>query len=477
MTAVEVSSPPMKEFADSRTPLNTGLRWATGIVVGLVMWFIHIPDLNIRQEHGAALILATIVLWLLRAAPQGVVALLFVATAILLKVSEGETLLKQAWTSSQIWFVFASFGFGYMIADTSLGERLTSGLLRYFSRSFWSFGFFTIVSGTIFSLIGMAGDFARVGILYPVIAVAGTTMGAAKREASTKAMAMMILGVGQPTLMYVFNGLWLNQTFLGLDQETLGYVGWTTHFAVPSLAISVLSLIAIRFLFPADIKIPADVSRRKLESLGPLTGTEWRTLGFIGLAMVLWLTSTWTGLNAGWIALGVFVLMLLPGIGVMTFQEFTNRMNWNIIFFLTGAFAVGALIGELKLAPIIEQWLVPTQLPNNPYVLAIVASLLSMLIHLFTGDAASAMAVTVPVFHHAAVSYGLSPLVYGFVAYMSIFSQYFFLYQAAGVLFAYGYGLFTQRDIFKFGLASVVTTVLGLGVIGVFYWQVTGMLH
>ena len=110
MTAVEVSSAPLTNSPDSRTPLNTGLRWALGILVGLVMWFIHIPDLSVRQEHGAALILATIVLWLLRAAPQGVVALLFVATAILLKVSDGETLLRQAWTSSQIWFVFASFG-------------------------------------------------------------------------------------------------------------------------------------------------------------------------------------------------------------------------------------------------------------------------------------------------------------------------------------------------------------------------------
>jgi di/tricarboxylate transporter len=477
MTAVEVSRPPAADSPDSRTPLDTGLRWAAGIAVGLVVWFIQLPDLNVRQEHGAALILGTIVLWLLRAAPQGVVALLFVATAIFSRVSEGETLLRQAWTSSQIWFVFASFGFGYMIADTSLGERLTSGLLRYFSRSFWSFGLFTIISGTIFSIIGMAGDFARVGILYPVIAVAGTTLPAARRQASTRAMAMMILGVGQPTLMYVFNGLWLNQTFLGLAQQKLSYLGWIAHFTVPSLAISVLSLIAIRILFPADIKIPADVSRSRLENLGPITATEWRTLGFIGLAIALWLTSSWTGLDAGWIALGVFVLMLLPGIGVMNFQDFTHRMNWNIIFFLTGAFAVGALIKELRLAPVIEHWLVPSQLPNNPFVLGIVASLLSMLIHLFTGDAASAMAVTVPVFSHTALSYGLSPLVYGFTAYMSIFSQYFFLYQAAGVLFAYGYGLFTQKDIFKFGLASLVTTALGLGVIGVFYWQVTGMLH
>ncbi|WP_160148803.1 SLC13 family permease [Amycolatopsis alkalitolerans] len=477
MTAVDLSRPATTTSPDSRTPLNTGLRWAAGITVGLVVWFIHIPDLNVRQEHGAALILATIVLWLLRAAPQGVVALLFVVTAILSGVSDGETLLRPSWTSSQIWFVFASFGFGYMIADTSLGERLTSRLLRYFSRSFWSFGLFAIVSGTVFSVIGMAGDFARVGILYPVIAAAGATMKGLRREASTRAMAMMILGVGQPTLMYVFNGFWLNQTFLGLAQEKLSYVGWFTHFMVPSLAVSVLGLIAIRILFAADIKIPADISRSKLESLGRLTPAEWRTMGFIGLAIALWLTSSWTGLDAGWIALSVFVLMLLPGIGVMNFQDFTRRMNWNIIFFLTGAFALGALIKELHLAPIVEHWLVPSQLPNNPFVLGIVASLLSMLIHLFTGDAASAMAVTVPVFHHAAVMYGLNPLVYGFVAYMSIFSQYFFLYQAAGVLFAYGYGLFTQKDIFKFGLASVITTSLGLGVVGVFYWQVTGMLH
>lgn len=71
MTTVDFFSPSLTSPQGSRTPLNTGLRWAAGIVVGLLVWFIRIPDLSARQEHGAALILATIVLWLLRGAPQG----------------------------------------------------------------------------------------------------------------------------------------------------------------------------------------------------------------------------------------------------------------------------------------------------------------------------------------------------------------------------------------------------------------------
>lgn len=467
----------MPGIHETRSAADTALRWSVGVVLGLAMWFIHIPGLNPHQQHGAALALATIAWWLLGVAPQGVVALLFIVLVILLGVLPGPALLAQAWTSSQIWFVLASFGFGFVIADTSLGERLTSGLLRYFSRSFWMFGVFIMLAGGLLSLAGMAGDFGRMGILYPMVAVAGASISVARRAHSTRAMAMMILGVGQPTLMYVFNGFWLNQTFLGLDHEKLNYVGWITHFTVPSMVLSALNLIAIRFLFPADIEIPAEVSKERLAELDPVSAREWRALAFLGLALILWITSIWTGLDAGWIALGVFVLMLLPGIGVMSFSDFAGRMNWNIVFFLTGAFALGSLLGKLKLAPIIEHWLVPSHLPHNAYILGLVVSIWSMLIHLFAGDAASTMAVTVPVFHHAAVAYGLSPLVYGFIAYMSIFTQYFFLYQAAGTLFAYGYGMFSQRDVLKFGLASVVTTAFGLGIVSVFYWQLTGMLH
>jgi di/tricarboxylate transporter len=472
-----VSYPAVPGAQETRSAVDTALRWAAGVALGLALWFIRVPQLTPHQQHGAALALATIAWWLLGVAPQGVIALLFIVLVILLRVLPSQALLAQAWTSSQIWFVLASFGFGFMIADTSLGERLTSGLLRYFSRSFWLFGIFIMLAGGLLSLAGMAGDFGRMGILYPMVAVAGASLSAARRASGTKAMAMMILGVGQPTLMYVFNGFWLNQTFLGLDHEHLDYVGWITHFTVPSMVLSALNLLAIRFLFPADIEIPAEVSRQRLADLAPMSAREWRTLGFLGLALILWITSIWTGLDAGWIALGVFALMLLPRIGVMQFGDFAARMNWNIVFFLTGAFALGSLLGKLKLAPVVEHWLVPAHLPHNPYVLGLLVSVWSMLIHLFAGDAASTMAVTVPVFHHAAVIYGLSPLVFGFIAYMSIFTQYFFLYQAAGTLFAYGYGMFSQRDVLKFGVASVATTAIGLGVVSVFYWQITGMLH
>lgn len=473
-----VSYPTTVSGADeTRSTVDTALRWAAGAALALVIWFAAIPDLSVTQRHGASLALATIVWWLLGVAPQGVVALLFVVLVILLRILPAQALLAQAWTSSQIWFVLASFGFGFVIAETTLGERLTSGLLRYFSRSFFSFGIFIMLAGGLLSLAGMAGDFGRMGILYPMVAVAGASVNAARRAGSTRAMAMMILGVGQPTLMYFFNGFWLNQTFLGLDHQHLDYVGWITHFTVPSMVLSALNLIAIRFLFPADIEIPAEVSRQRLAGLGPVSAREWRTLGFLCLALILWITSIWTGLDAGWIALGVFVLMLLPRVGVLSFSDYAGKMNWNIVFFLTGAFALGSLVGKLKLAPVVEHWLVPAHLPHNAYVLGLLVSVWSMLIHLFSGDAASSMAVTVPVFHHAAVSYGLNPLVYGFIAYMSIFTQYFFLYQAAGTLFAYGYGMFSQKDVFKFGVASVFTTALGLGVVSVLYWQVTGMLH
>lgn len=62
------------------------------------------------------------------------------------------------------------------------------------------------------------------------------------------------------------------------------------------------------------------------------------------------------------------------------------------------------------------------------------------------------------------------------IAYMSIFSQYFFIFQRAGVVFAYRYGMFTARHVFRLGVASFVYTALALGVLGVVCWRLLGML-
>jgi di/tricarboxylate transporter len=465
------------ESAEAERSWSSSLvRWGVGLAAGLALWFAPLPGLSPKAEHGAALIVATVLWWLLRAAPQGVIGLLFVALVILLGVDASGPLLTQAWTSSNIWFVFASFGFGLVVANTSLGERMTYGLLRYFTRSFWGFGLFVIVAGAVLSFIGMAGDFGRMGILLPMIGVVAGAASRAGRVQSTKAMAMMMLAVNQPTLMYVYNGFWLNQTFLGLAHQRLDYLGWITHFLVPSLLVSLLGLVAVRILFPDRIEVPREVCDERLRALGPLGAQDYRLLGFLALAVVLWVTSTWTHLDPGWIALVVMVLMLIPEAGVVRFQDFLASINWNIVFFLTGAFALGSLVKDLHLAGTVERLIVPSSLPHDPIVFGLFVSVWSMIIHLFAGDAASSMAVTVPVFTHAAASFHLNPLPYGFIAYMSIFSQYFFIFQGAGVVFAYGYGMFTARDVFKLGVASFVYTALALGVLGVVYWRLLGML-
>jgi di/tricarboxylate transporter len=457
--------------------LHWSIRWGVGLAVGLILWFVHLPGLAAKPEHGFALIIATMLWWVLGAAAPGLIGILFTAAAILFGLGAGPKILALAWTSSNMWFVFASFGFGMVVAESGLGERITYTILKGFSRSYWMFGFFIIISGALLSFIGMAGDFGRMSIIFPLIVLLGTVAGASGKLQSTKPMAMLLLASGIPTTMYFFNGFWLNATFLGLAHQHVDYVQWIELFLVPSLMASLLGLVAVRLLFPGYISIPPEVTRAKLKELGPLSAKEKKILGFFLLAVVLWGTSVWTHLDSGWIAIGVFALMMIPEFGIVRFDEFVHRVNWNVVFFLSGAFALGGLVGSLGLAKWIGHLILPTHFPHNPYLFGIVVSVLSMVIHLFTGDVASAMAVTVPVFEHAAVTFHFNPLIFAFTAYMSLLTQYFFLFQEAALVFAFAWGLFTQRDVLKLGIAQFIYTPIAVGLLSVFYWHLIGVLY
>lgn len=98
-------------------------------------------------------------------------------------------------------------------------------------------------------------------------------------------------------------------------------------------------------------------------------------------------------------------------------------------------------------------------------------------LHIPLGSLGTTQALAVPSLAAYGPTVGMSNILLSIVAYMSIVGQFFFVYQNAALVAGQGFGLWTPKDILKFGVAMFFVTPIVLGVILYPWWTHMGWIH
>lgn len=259
---------------------------------------------------------------------------------------------------------------------------------------------------------------------------------------------------------------------------SVNYGTWLAWFFVPSLVFSLVSFFVIYFLFmpPRGEHFDVKAEREEFKKLGPITGQEMKTIAWLVGTVMLWATGPWTGIGAGWVAILVAAGMMLPGIGLVSFKQFAQGTNWNVVFMLMGILAIGDL-SSTGFAHWIWSHILPATMPHNPMLALMTISAMAELLHIPLGSLGTSMALAVPSLSAYGQTIGMSKELVSFVTYVTVVGQYFFSYQNAGLIFGLAYGLWKASDVFKYGLVMFVATPLTLGVLLYPWWLHMGWIH
>jgi di/tricarboxylate transporter len=247
---------------------------------------------------------------------------------------------------------------------------------------------------------------------------------------------------------------------------------------VPSLVFTLVSFAVIYLLFapPRGEHFDVKVNKEQLRKLGPLTRLEIKTIAWLLVTVVLWSTGSVTGIPAGFVAILAAASMMLPGIGLVTFKQFAENTNWNVVFMLMGILAIGDL-GSTGFAQWIWGHILPTTLPHNAPLSLVIISFLVEVLHIPLGSLGTSMALAVPSLSAYGQTLGMSKELVSFVTFTSVSGQYFFSYQNAGLIFGAGYGLWKAKDILKYGAVMFFVTPLTLGVLLYPWWVLMGWIQ
>ena len=180
---------------------------------------------------------------------------------------------------------------------------------------------------------------------------------------------------------------------------------------------------------------------------------------------------TRTGLKAAHVMVVLVSLFFVPGINLMSLEKL-NKLNIWIIFFVTGALAVGICSGPSGFGVLAEEKLLPILTGVGDYGRVLLSYTFGVLANFLMTPlgAQSAFELLIGNMLYGA---GLDPIS-GMMSFQMGLEMYLFPYEVAMVLFFFGLGYMETKSTIKmFAVRMVVSFVLMFLVAG--YWDLIGL--
>ena len=447
-----------------------------GILLCVVLCLIPIEGLTREGQLCLGLTLMTVVWWATQVAQSGYVSGVYLMLLCLFKVAEPSVIFA-GWTGSTIWLVAGAYLIASAVRSSGLGERLSYAFILRFVRGWRSIILSVFALTFILSLL-IPHPWPRAFLIMSVMAVVIRSANVPKKDAVIIGFTVFAASV-PVSLIFITGDATINPLAASYAGDPVSFIRWLTVMGVPAIILSVLTLILILVFFKpsAPVTINMDEVRAAQAKLGKMSKREIRTLVWVVIAVVLWLTNGITGLDIGWITLIVAMAMSLPVVGEVLQPKDWGEVPVHVMVFLTAAIAIGKVGGVTGMNAWLADTLLPASMPANPILLALIIALLSVVIHMFMGSVIAVMGVTIPAFLTFAQGSGIAPLAIIGMVYLSVAGHYLLPFHHLNMLVGQGEenGMYTQKETIKMSLPLLIAVLVTV-VISVGWWSVLGLI-
>ena len=471
----------------------------TGIIVGIVIYMIPISNLSQGGHIALALTLMTVLFWAFQIAQPAYISCVFLTLIIIFGVVpapnaatlEGAKLLTanatataqtafNSWRGQNLWLIVGAYLIAAAVQTSGLGQRIAYNYMLRFVSNFKSIIVGVFILTLILSLF-IPHPWPRALMIMSVMAVIIKSSNIPKEDGIKIGFTVFAASV-PVSLIFMTGDATIN--ILAADYAGgLSFVSWFASMGVPALAGSIIALIMILIMFKPtkDITINKDEIREKIKSLGKMTAKETKTLVWIAIAIFLWVTDSLHGVQTGWVALIVGALLAFPVVGGVLTPKDWGTVPMQTLAFLTAAMAIGSVGGATGM----NKWIAETffggisaQTLSNPFVLSLIVTVISIILHMLLGSVIAVMGVALPSILALTNSMGLNPVVPTLIAYFAIASHYIFPFQHLNMLVgsAEDAGGYSQKETIKMGLPYTAVVFVVTVLVMVPWFKITGKL-
>jgi anion transporter len=378
-----------------------------GLILAIVLaigFYLLPTGLNHTQQLTLAVAVLTVALWVCNVLPIELTAILFSVLIAIFKILPPAKAFA-GFADVTPWFMVAVLMFGVAVTDTGLGTRLSYSLSKIFGSSFRGMSVALILTGFVLTFLTPAGV-ERVLICYPLaLGVAIAIMGSAEGDTNVKKFSMSVAYIAGNNFGYaILTGTSANMVAMGVINKVTGYnflwMEWAKWFFVPIVLTTLISIYIMYKLYPPERtqSTAAHRAARQEHPIGPMTSRELKTLIYLTLALLLWVTDRWHGIPPWAVAIFVAVLMCAPRIGCLTVPDL-KKLPFPIALFSAGTISLGMVMSETG----VSTWLGQATLGHlikpgmSTSTMSAITFLTSAVLHIPLVEAKAALAGLVPV--------------------------------------------------------------------------------
>lgn len=393
-------------------------------------------------------------------------------------------ILTSGFVTSGLWILIPALYFGYALQKTGLGKRIAYLVLKSFKPRFATMVLAWFIIGIILSLLTPSVT-VRVAIVMPI---ALGCVEACKLEDRSRGAALICLTAFAMAILpgtgWLTGALW-GPIFMGfLPKELSELATWNSWFqimALPWMLATIIFTIVVYFLLKPkeDISLSQDTFKAAYKNLGKITREEIITLIILVATFLLFSTESIHHISTAATAMSAFFGLMI--FGIISFQEISTGISWDVIIFNGIAFSLPPIFGNAQVAKWMSTLLEPTlfAIAGNS-LLFIIGFIIILWIIRFVDVAwgLTTLALIVPLFIPLYRDFGIHPIVV-FCAYVAAGDCFFLTYQQPWVLVgaaaSQGRG-WAPKHFSIAGLAYAVAIMIAI-LISFPYWKFIGAVR
>jgi len=299
-----------------------------------------------------AIFVASIILWITESVPSYLTSLLVIISMVLTGVTTEKVAYAQL-GHPVMWLNILSFVLASMLVTTKVAKRFALWFVNKFGKNAVGIFFSFIVINIVLSVF-ISATTAKATILLPIFMVIAAIYGATSEKKNNFGRNIVLQNLFQINIsasgFITGSGANLLAGSLiagAMGWSMFGYQDWfIAAFPLCIILIIIGWFVGTKIIFPMkqDEQIPqieGGMARLKQEYslLGKMTMNEYKSIAIFLIVLALWATDKQHGISQTAVAFMGAVVALLPGIGVVKWNDVD--IPWHLMLFSAGAYTLG----------------------------------------------------------------------------------------------------------------------------------------
>jgi len=299
-----------------------------------------------------AIFAASIILWITEAIPNYLTSLIVILAMVLTGVTTENVAYAQL-GHPVMWLNILSFILASMLVTTKVAKRFALWFVLKFGKNAGGIFFSFIVINIVLSIF-ISATTAKAAILLPIFMVIAAIYGATMDHRNNFGRNIVLQNLFQinmgATGFITGSGANLLAGSLiagALGQSLFSYQDWfVAAFPLCIILIFIGWFVGTQIIFPMrpderKPQIEGGMERLRIEYqlLGKMRVSEYKSIAIFLVVLAMWATDKQHGISQTAVAFMGAVVALLPGIGVVKWNDVD--IPWHLMLFSAGAYALG----------------------------------------------------------------------------------------------------------------------------------------